>query len=40
VYSASKGAVIALTRAMARGSRARGVRVSCVAPGPGTRHGL
>ena len=33
-YSASKGAVIALTRAMAVDHGADGVRVNCVAPGP------
>jgi NAD(P)-dependent dehydrogenase (short-subunit alcohol dehydrogenase family) len=33
-YSASKGAVIALTRAMAVDHAADGVRVNCVAPGP------
>lgn len=33
-YSASKGAVIALTRAMAVDHAAQGVRVNCVAPGP------
>jgi len=34
VYSASKGAVIALTRAMAVDHAKDGVRVNCVAPGP------
>jgi NAD(P)-dependent dehydrogenase (short-subunit alcohol dehydrogenase family) len=33
-YSASKGAVIALTRAMAIDHGADGIRVNCVAPGP------
>lgn len=33
-YSASKGAVIALTRAMAIDHAAQGVRVTCIAPGP------
>jgi NAD(P)-dependent dehydrogenase (short-subunit alcohol dehydrogenase family) len=33
-YSASKGAVIALTRAMAVDHGPSGVRVNCVAPGP------
>ncbi len=33
-YSASKGAVIALTRAMAVDHAKDGVRVNCVAPGP------
>jgi len=33
-YSTSKGAVIALTRAMAVDHGADGVRVNCVAPGP------
>jgi len=33
-YSTSKGAVIALTRAMAVDHGARGIRVNCVAPGP------
>ena len=33
-YSASKGAVIALTRAMAVDHGGQGVRVNCVAPGP------
>ncbi|MBI1846211.1 MAG: glucose 1-dehydrogenase [Candidatus Rokubacteria bacterium] len=33
-YSASKGAVIALTRAMAVDHGAEGIRVNCVAPGP------
>ena len=34
VYSASKGAVIALTRAMAVDHAKDGIRVNCVAPGP------
>jgi NAD(P)-dependent dehydrogenase (short-subunit alcohol dehydrogenase family) len=34
VYSTSKGAVIALTRAMAVDHAKDGVRVNCVAPGP------
>jgi len=34
VYSASKGAVIALTRAMAGDHASQGIRVNCVAPGP------
>ena len=34
VYSASKGAVIALTRAMAVDHARDGIRVNCVAPGP------
>ena len=34
VYSASKGAVIALTRAMAVDHAGDGIRVNCVAPGP------
>ncbi len=34
VYSASKGAVIALTRAMAVDHPRDGIRVNCVAPGP------
>ncbi|HYB44103.1 MAG TPA: glucose 1-dehydrogenase [Candidatus Methylomirabilis sp.] len=34
VYSASKGAVIALTRAMAVDHGREGIRVNCVAPGP------
>ena len=34
VYSASKGAVIALTRAMAVDHGRDGIRVNCVAPGP------
>jgi len=34
VYSASKGAVIALTRAMAVDHGPDGIRVNCVAPGP------
>lgn len=33
-YSTSKGAVIALTRAMAADHGAAGIRVNCVAPGP------
>lgn len=33
-YSASKGAIIALTRAMAVDHGAQGIRVNCVAPGP------
>lgn len=33
-YSTSKGAVIALTKAMAVDHGAQGVRVNCVAPGP------
>ena len=33
-YSTSKGAVIALTKAMAVDHAAQGVRVNCVAPGP------
>ena len=33
-YSASKGAVIALTRAMAVDHGRDGIRVNCVAPGP------
>jgi NAD(P)-dependent dehydrogenase (short-subunit alcohol dehydrogenase family) len=33
-YSASKGAVIALTRAMAMDHAAQGIRVNCIAPGP------
>lgn len=33
-YSASKGAVIALTRAMAVDHGPEGVRVNCIAPGP------
>ena len=33
-YSASKGAVIALTRAMAVDHAGHGIRVNCVAPGP------
>lgn len=33
-YSASKGAVIALTRAMAVDHAGAGIRVNCVAPGP------
>ena len=34
VYTAAKGAVIALTRAMAVDHAAEGIRVNCVAPGP------
>jgi len=34
VYTASKGAVIALTRAMAVDHAGQGIRVNCVAPGP------
>lgn len=33
-YTAAKGAVIALTRAMAVDHAAQGVRVNCIAPGP------
>ena len=33
-YSASKGAVISLTRAMAIDHAAEGIRVNCIAPGP------
>ena len=33
-YSTSKGAVIALTRAMAMDHAAQGIRVNCIAPGP------
>src|SRR5207248_174204 len=33
-YTASKGAVIALTRAMAVDHAADGIRVNCIAPGP------
>src|SRR5258707_6221270 len=33
-YSASKGAVIALTRAMAVDHAADGIRLNCIAPGP------
>ncbi len=33
-YSTSKGAVIALTRAMAIDHAAQGIRVNCIAPGP------
>ena len=33
-YSASKGAVISLTRAMAVDHGAEGIRVNCIAPGP------
>src|SRR4029434_5014657 len=33
-YSTSKGAVIALTRAMAVDHGREGIRVNCVAPGP------
>ena len=34
VYSASKGAVIALTRAMAVDHAGEGIRVNCITPGP------
>jgi NAD(P)-dependent dehydrogenase (short-subunit alcohol dehydrogenase family) len=34
VYTAAKGAVIALTRAMAVDHASEGIRVNCVAPGP------
>jgi NAD(P)-dependent dehydrogenase (short-subunit alcohol dehydrogenase family) len=34
VYSASKGALIALTRAQARDLADDGIRVNCIAPGP------
>lgn len=34
VYTASKGAVIALTRAMAIDHAKEGIRVNCIAPGP------
>jgi len=34
VYAASKGAVVALTRAMAVDHTAEGIRVNCVSPGP------
>jgi NAD(P)-dependent dehydrogenase (short-subunit alcohol dehydrogenase family) len=34
VYSASKGALIALTRAQARDLAEDGIRVNCIAPGP------
>lgn len=34
VYTASKGAVIALTRAMAVDHASEGIRVNCIAPGP------
>src|SRR6185503_16586538 len=34
VYSASKGAVIALTRAMAIDHAAQAIRVNCITPGP------
>jgi NAD(P)-dependent dehydrogenase (short-subunit alcohol dehydrogenase family) len=34
VYTVSKGAVIALTRAMAVDHAAQGIRVNCIAPGP------
>jgi NAD(P)-dependent dehydrogenase (short-subunit alcohol dehydrogenase family) len=34
VYSTSKGAVIALTRAMAVDHAAQGIRVNCITPGP------
>jgi NAD(P)-dependent dehydrogenase (short-subunit alcohol dehydrogenase family) len=33
-YSVSKGAVIALTRAMAIDHAPQGIRVNCIAPGP------
>jgi NAD(P)-dependent dehydrogenase (short-subunit alcohol dehydrogenase family) len=33
-YTAAKGAVIALTRAMAVDHAAQGIRVNCIAPGP------
>src|SRR5262249_60004662 len=33
-YSVSKGAVIALTRAMAVDHAPQGIRVNCIAPGP------
>jgi NAD(P)-dependent dehydrogenase (short-subunit alcohol dehydrogenase family) len=33
-YSASKGAVIALTKAMAVDHARQGIRVNCIAPGP------
>jgi NAD(P)-dependent dehydrogenase (short-subunit alcohol dehydrogenase family) len=33
-YSTSKGAVIALTRAMAHDHAGQGIRVNCIAPGP------
>ncbi|MCF2533423.1 SDR family oxidoreductase [Yinghuangia soli] len=33
-YSASKGAVLALTYALSQALRERGIRVNCVAPGP------
>jgi NAD(P)-dependent dehydrogenase (short-subunit alcohol dehydrogenase family) len=33
VYSASKGAILALTRAMAADEAERGIRVNCVSPG-------
>jgi NAD(P)-dependent dehydrogenase (short-subunit alcohol dehydrogenase family) len=33
-YSVSKGAVIALTRAMAIDHASEGIRVNCIAPGP------
>jgi NAD(P)-dependent dehydrogenase (short-subunit alcohol dehydrogenase family) len=33
-YTAAKGAVIALTRAMAIDHAAQGIRVNCIAPGP------
>ena len=37
-YSASKGAVIALTRAMAIDHAAQGIRVNCIAPDPSIRR--
>ena len=33
-YSATKGAVVALTYSLAQALRDRGIRVNCVAPGP------
>ncbi len=33
-YSATKGAVIALTYSLSQALRDRGIRVNCVAPGP------
>ena len=33
-YSATKGAVIALTYSLAQSLQERGIRVNCVAPGP------